>query len=91
MTSPELRGLSAFDIRQTAESVGSESTNTERSRKIDDYTPSSPLKTSSNHNNTNTNDALLSPIKLLELADVAMNIQEFVLSSQLSDNLTPDD
>eukprot|EP00599_Poterioochromonas_sp_BG-1_P009682 CAMPEP_0173137788 /NCGR_PEP_ID=MMETSP1105-20130129/3300_1 /TAXON_ID=2985 /ORGANISM="Ochromonas sp., Strain BG-1" /LENGTH=677 /DNA_ID=CAMNT_0014050253 /DNA_START=325 /DNA_END=2358 /DNA_ORIENTATION=+ len=91
MTSPELRGLSAFDIRQTAESVGSESTNTERSRKIDDYTPSSPLKTSSNHNNNNTNDALLSPIKLLELADVAMNIQEFVLSSQLSDNLTPDD
>ena len=89
MTSPELKKLVSQELRNTVDSNGSESTYlTERSGRVDSV-PTSPLRTTNNR----LNDSILSPIKLLELADVcserqSQEEQELLLSSQLSQTTT---
>jgi hypothetical protein len=91
MTSPELRKIAkndGNDYRGYLNSVNSTESTADRSIRHPDSTPSSPLRSS----NLKNNDALLSPIKLLELASVCSerHSQEqeqqdnFILSTQLS-------
>jgi hypothetical protein len=91
MNSPDLRRIAKHegnDYRGYLNSVNSTESTADRSIRHPDSTPSSPLRSS----NLKSNDALLSPIKLLELASVCSerHSQEqeqqdnFILSTQLS-------